>query len=495
MRTSLIYTVLMLAGSLYFSGCGKKPLPEPIKNSSYKSNVPLYMEYSANRDSFTLATSNDPFKYSMRLNNYAPVGFDLKERESVGGWKVYAKPNSTRFRVIECESKIGSTIALNILTLGTGLLIGGCPQHEIFDFKKFDKEAKAWIKTKNIKRKELIDAYEDVQNSFPAYNYKLQTFQTEVQSKYGIIYRKYKEQYKINPIQKIIVKYNDKSGYYKGEKFSVLEKIKVEKNNLPQEITPSVSLTKLNRIVCQANEGCFRKFSHKKQSIIQEYTRKKQQLQDKLDNLQNYETKLQKLIQFYNVSYPTSLQSFQISSNKPKLNPYKTYNYLIKAPHTVNTNDKVIKAPIIIQSVTFKNVFPKYSHQDKNLRVSFDPKRYILRFENLSDKFIEIKTVTYSYNGSVYSPRLLAENKANNFSFELAPKSYQTISPFLYENAISEEFMTIPEATYANMTKKKAKSRNIKFGFAIKYSIGDSTKQKTLYKVKAYNLDTILQNL
>ncbi|MEA1982477.1 MAG: hypothetical protein U9N39_02940, partial [Campylobacterota bacterium] len=126
------------------------------------------------------------------------------------------------------------------------------------------------------------------------------------------------------------------------------------------------------------------------------------------------------------------------------------------------------------------NVYPSFKNKNSELFISFNPKTMTLTYENLTTKYMQVNSIDLYYNNKVYT---IANNKTQNFSTELSPESRETL---LVTELIEESF-------HKNITKKKALGTQIAFGFSVKYTVGDSTQNKTLYKRDKMSLYSLIK--
>ncbi|MDQ7067916.1 MAG: hypothetical protein Q9M40_08035 [Sulfurimonas sp.] len=118
------------------------------------------------------------------------------------------------------------------------------------------------------------------------------------------------------------------------------------------------------------------------------------------------------------------------------------------------------------------------------MSISFNPETQILTYENLTKQYIQINSINLYYQNGVYD---IASSQTTNFSTELSPESKVNLN-------VSYQLSKVNESSYKHTTKKKALAEKIKFGFAIKYTVGDSTRNKTLYKRDTTNLYALIKD-
>lgn len=120
--------------------------------------------------------------------------------------------------------------------------------------------------------------------------------------------------------------------------------------------------------------------------------------------------------------------------------------------------------------------------KDKNLLVSCDAwgKRITVNFTNKTNKFLKVNSLT-SYLGNDI------QNLQDIINLEIPPLASmeKTLKPFSEKQLDNVSF---EEATRKNLSK------SINYGYAIKYSIMDTNRNKTLHKMKRYNLMSVLKS-
>lgn len=138
---------------------------------------------------------------------------------------------------------------------------------------------------------------------------------------------------------------------------------------------------------------------------------------------------------------------------------------------------------VTILSKSFTNVYPLYTNEDTALRIDFDGEK--IRFTNKTTNFVQIKSISVYYNDEISNFNL------GDRAIELPPVA-KTKDPLSINNYVLDNVKK--ESNYLDLTISYASTRNISFGFAIKYRLVEQNVDRTLYKQNDYNLLHVLQS-
>jgi hypothetical protein len=145
-------------------------------------------------------------------------------------------------------------------------------------------------------------------------------------------------------------------------------------------------------------------------------------------------------------------------------NDYYTYTIEKNKKLYLSKNNKV-RVTITKANVLLK--YPIIKVKDSVLSISTDGK-----FTNNSNEFISIKSITYYLNNEIKTDTQFDKQSL----LEIAPQSWIEVS----KDVQSEKFKKY--LYIENATAKELKKRILNYGIAVKYSMGDNAKTKTLYK-------------
>ncbi len=174
-----------------------------------------------------------------------------------------------------------------------------------------------------------------------------------------------------------------------------------------------------------------------------------------------------------NVEYSVSIQKFPTSDWDLEIDP-STYNL------KYNNDGYYLKPSVTILSKKFSNIYPKYTNEDKSLRIDFDGTEVWL--VNKTNNYLQVKSISVYYNGKI------SDLKLGESALELPPQSTKK-EPILIDTLASDEVKA--QALY-QITKDSVMNRNILFGFAIKYMVVEQNIDKTLFNQKKYNLYDVI---
>lgn len=133
-----------------------------------------------------------------------------------------------------------------------------------------------------------------------------------------------------------------------------------------------------------------------------------------------------------------------------------------------------------ILTANIKLHYPVLSMKDKILSIS-EGKDNTVRFQNNSNEFLSIKSISYYLNKDIVTDTDFDRNSI----LEIPPQSYIELSKDVPENKFENQLYF--EAT----TASKLKREKILYGLAVKYLSSKSNKVRTLYKTQktsVYNL-------
>lgn len=459
------------------TGCGKKPEPDRAHND----NISTRNLYVANFKDLT----NQSGIRGFNLNNYSPVGYNTRTRilkfDGIT-WNKKYESNPEIYELVECSESTTTVVATNIiaapLTLGLNLMLGGgsCTKRSIFEHERFDKEAKEWVETNGIDRKSILTQYEILHTSKQKITSEINDLINEKNSQFNPLYESYQKKYSAqNP--KILKKHKDASGFYKKENLS--QNISLSHNTLARP--SSFAMKNYSALVdtafpCNTTAQCIENMKNTQNKIVKTKEQDQESVSsDFIQAMANYEDGLKKQTAYINITKPQG-------ENKENFGKKALYYTIDKVPSEVPSTQKGVEALYTITRADFSDIYPAYANENKELNIVFNPETLELKLQNNTKQFIQLNSISLYYGDNIYQ---LLDNQSSNFARELSPESVST-------NKIPN---VASESSYTNMTKTKALAQKVNFGFAIKYTIGDSTKNNTLYKQKEHSVYDLLKNL
>lgn len=355
---------------------------------------------------------------------------------------------------------------------------GICDNHHIFDYEYFDQTAKEWIEDKNINRKALIDRYANVLDTQKSAEKRFLNLTENTNSVLRQLQKRYKTNYMVQK-PKVKIDIEDHSGFYHNEPLVTLVTFKHNRLDMhPIDFTKSYQPIVENVFPCMANEECLQNLSNAKQTIMEDSQKRIKEIKKREvpQASKEYEMYLKKQTSKINIIADYNEQ--QITTKNKTL-----FYHLKKMPEKISSDKKSVTATYVISSASFKDIFPEYRNSDKNIAISFDPKKVAVIITNKTDQFIEIGSISLYYNDTIYK---VSNDKTQNFVSELSPNATRAM------NALPV-WSDVKESHYKNVTYHSIKNRTISFGLAIKYTTLQPSKRYTLYKLNTYNLAKLLQ--
>ena len=469
LKNLIVGGVVVLSFSL-FTGCAKSTI-KPIKNHKIQGDS-LYVNSFKN-------ISNKSKGYGFKLNTYQPKGYDThtyedKEKQAI----LFMKNSKNNYEIIECKNNFISTFAFNILiapaAVGINLLLGGmCDTRHTFDYESFDEDAKKWVEDNNIDRQIILENYNSLtyienkkDNLFSSYKAKQNETLANMYKRYSKEYAKYPK------VKKHTI---DLSSLYKKELLT--SNVTFVENKLDKKSISAhgyYGRQVASAFPCKSTTQCIFNMKESIQAINKKSLIDMKNLQTSSSEIiSDYQKTLQKQSKYLKTNYKKGLQSDIFND--------KTIHYKIITKDSLNAHTKKLNVTYKIIDMDYKDVYPSFKNSDKELSIHFDPKSKTITFANKTSRYLQIKSIDMYYNNRIY--RINASN-AKTYSSELSPEAFEKMK-------INQK---IPNAIFNNITKKKALATKIKFGFSVKYTLGDSTKNKTLYRQDKMSLFSLIKN-
>ncbi len=151
---------------------------------------------------------------------------------------------------------------------------------------------------------------------------------------------------------------------------------------------------------------------------------------------------------------------------------------------SINGISQTIDIIVKIKSANFENIFPMISLKDENINVNLEylDTQISAIATNKTNIFLTFNSLSIYYNSNV--------NTVSNLNREIAPQSSTLKNGSSYaiiSNKISNQ------SSYKNLTYNKAEKINIDYGFALKYKIVDTSREKSIFKQNKYVLNKVLK--
>ena len=460
---------ILLSGVL-LTGCGKKP--ELNSSNSYiSSEKPLHVH------NFNYIT-NRPTTKGFNLGTYQPFGYRTQKVENKS--ILFGPSSKDPYLSYECTDSALFVTTVNVVmapfVLGMNILMGGiCDQALVFDGEKFNEDAQKWVLTNNIDREKILEQYDTLLNSQKTLETAINSVVHTKNKELETIYSQYALTYAKNTPH-ILKKYNDTTGFYGNESLS--KNIQPIYNRLDKR--DSFTYKNYDYFIdkafsCVSTQSCLTNMKTAEVQLHNQYEKDKSELPDVLSaSISNYLKTLEEKTAVINLEVPKGEHQETFAK--------KTYYYTLKAPEQIKSTQKQLETLYTIKRVDFRDIYPAYSNKNQEIEIEFDPHTRDLRLRNNTKQFVQLNSISLYYGDNIYQ---LLDNQSANFARELAPES-------LSKNTIPN---IAHESNYIDMTKTKSQAKKINFGFAVKYTIGDSTKNHTLYKQNQYLVYDLLKNI
>lgn len=364
-------------------------------------------------------------------------------------------PPESLFRITKTDKT--KTAAFTVLMFGMSAILGNHVRYSYFDMELFKAATDQVIPEHDRTR------YVNMYNELSVYNNSLKAKTNEIESFKKIKVKELKDKYIIPYKQKknnakYILSVNDKSGFYDN----------------------SISHSQLLRLY----ENSFDSFDFTEQPNIELVINTTPESFDKI--ISETKTNIENLTNTYISNVPQELENYEkylvkrsslLFVNRLVESRINDYRIDLNVPETILVEDKnEIQVPIklTILSKNFNNIYPRDRFDDKNISLHFDGKKIIIT--NKTSYFVQIKTISAYYNNNI-------DNQI--YDLELPPKSYKEI--FFSPSSIAGQ------SYYQDINAQLAKSKNVSFGFAVKYRLVEMNTDKTLFKINKYNVYSLLR--
>lgn len=395
--------------------------------------------------------------YSMNSSQASGTGAEgcgsngLMDDKSTPNNKLFCASHYTGRHALASTLNTSLAAGAAFFSFGTSLIVG-FPDPKFFDKESFLKT----VKENNLQkyRTELLEINAKKQELIKYAEQKNQQLEA--------LYTKAFNDYSSNQ-EKIAFNYivNDKSGLMQNKDvdggYSVVLDAPAKKSYTYMPLITAETLTKENALSQIAN------------------------LKEKID--QQY----QKDAKEYAGYIASSFKNYKIAGQSTKRfvhNNNISFDAKLKAPNEVAyvLGKKItIDIPITVESANLSNMVPlEYVLNDANFQAIMKADSNLAINGVLSNKtqsFITVKSLTGYYQNLV--------NNISNLDKELAPESKDLDDGTRYSLLSS----SMKEKSYfSNMTKSKAESTKINYGFAIKYKVNDTNIEKAIYNTKNFSL-------
>jgi hypothetical protein len=414
MKQPLIATVL---GIVMLGGCASTaPSNEGLNYSAYYGKTPVYakLEKTVSGDYYFSSIHSKAEKTGefVRLNDLVP---QWNTKDETGCW--LGMGFSGNIRRINCKSMspekfrvdnmdVAQSIFKGVMTVATYGIAGTARQTNV----KFDKEAYLTAVNKALAKSGLN--HKEIIDTVD----KTSNKQTLMISEY--------DNYR-NTKLTFATKIKDLSGLFDETPSQLKQNIKIE--TLPKN-------TKFIDFELNVKEA------HRLSILLGDATK----------------TKLAPLLS------KISMQCFDRSS---------LYNLNIECPEEIDVKsiEQTIILPVTITGKNIDSLLPRvFDGSDNNLFTNINNDSF--KFENASDKFLSIKSISVYYKGQI---------STETVDMLMPPKSLKSLP---LGNFLSK----LPTAKRAGYTKAKAQKEQVSFGFAIKYELADDQLSTSLYKNETF---------
>jgi len=453
-----------------FTGCGARPTMKPVQNERVQTHS-LYV------NSFS-DISNKSSGYSFELNTFQPLGYDTRTYKIKGSSLLFWDKTNNNYEINECKNTPATVLTMNILgapfLLGFNLLAGGmCGKRHTFDYESFDNDAKGWVRDNDINRKLIIGKYDSLLATQNRKEKLYQDYTVKQTDALNALYAQYYKEYSKHP--KIKKHTKDLSSLYKNEVLTsevTLVENRLDKKAINSRVNYQSQVD--SAFPCRSENECVSGMKNSIKSIEQKSSQDMLSLKESsLSTIHKYEKTLQKQTESLTVTYPKDLRHDTFKD--------KTVYYKLLSKDKIKSKAKKLDVTYKIIAMDYDNVYPAYKNKNSELSISFNPKTQVLTYENLTTKYIQINSINLYYNDIIYT---ITDNQNRNYSTELSPEAFKSLG-------ITQ---LIANSSFKNITKKKALAKKITFGFSVKYTVGDSSRNKTLYKRDKTNLYSLIKN-
>ena len=423
--------------------------------SAAAANQPLYANLVKDENGKYTITEITSHKNSIDLRNLSPVGYDSTivdcSTAFYGASKFNdnaekCKPNPEEFRAK--KTRFGPTILLGLTTFGISLLLGVIKMEGVFDYEAFDKAVAEALVNSGVSgnRAAFVERFTKIQNQTKMYDKALEEH-----------FREYNDDYRAssNMIEKTV---EDKSGFLNKDDiyFDIL--VKVTRKSVA-ELKP-------------------------KPYPLPDFTASPADFNEKITE---YEDELKKGFEKYTEEFEKNFKAgtstFIVTCGPDFIKPYHLEYYCPETVPSEPAPDERFSARIVVLSKDFEGVFPLYTSENGDLKVTFTKNKVV--FENKTKSVLKLRSVTVRYNGrsSVF------DTSSRAASYEVMPKT-ESDSVIPVKKIVGYQIEQASD--FAEVSKESAKTTKVKFGMEIKYSLGGDGAEQTLSGENEYTLSDLL---
>lgn len=172
-------------------------------------------------------------------------------------------------------------------------------------------------------------------------------------------------------------------------------------------------------------------------------------------------------------AWETAVSEVRVSCEAPPI--VDRWHVALTCPGSVPvTNDRiVVPVKVTIRSRDYLEVLPAdLGAGDETLSIAVQNGR--VKAANASNYFLSLDSISFYYNGKIASRSKLA--------IDISPQAIADIIKF---DSLPIDWTAI---RFTDLTARKARSTSVEYGFAVKYRIVDTSREKTIFQTKEYRL-------
>ena len=437
------------------------PFKSPLDTrSSYKYHI--YGKLEKTKDGYEFTDFSNRYANGqswVRLADLKPMWSTVSEKCTMGLISSCKSANEKHFREKKLNisgSGIAGYVVVACCTVGLGFLAP--PAIVRFDQKEYDQAVKSAVNKVNVS---LLSSGETISDIVIAYNNNMSSLKKAYQNmnaecdRLSSEYNERIKEFRIN------VSINDISGLCAEKPSTFKPLISINRNKIRSLESFETIESKTIGVVRTHSIGDFNKLvTQETNSLLQ-------------GDWQKLKIEWKKASSYYTIQCRQKARIHSQDGQKYLL------NYKIIAPQTVkfDQNSRSVNATVKIFSVDCHKVHPDtIMLADKKIELNYSGD--VINIANKTRDYLNVDSISFYYDTKIVSRYKLQSEVPPNGTIELIPFS---ALPVEWEKLL-----------FTEVTKQKAKSKNIEFGFAVKYRHVNTDKQLVLYSTKKYNLFDII---
>jgi len=425
-----------------------------LVRSAEAADQPLYANLVKDEHGNYTITEITSYKNSINLKNLSPAAYDSSIVDcstaffGSSGLKdntAKCEENTAEFRTKKI--RFGPTILLGITTFGISLLLGVMKVESVFDYKVFDRAVAEALINSGLagNRAAIVERYTRIQNQTKMHDTVLDS-----------LFREYNDDYRASStmIEKTV---EDRSGFLNKDELYFEMLVKVNRKKVGDLKPQPYQLPEFS-----ASPADF-------DARMTEYEK---------DVKAGFKKEMEDFVR----GFKEATSTVDVICGPDFVKPY---HLSYECPETIPSDPAAERysAKIIVLSKDFDSVFPLYTVENNDLKVTFTKNRVL--FDNRTKSVLKIRSVRVTYNDKVSN----FDTTGRYETYEVMPMTESdTVVPV--QKIVSYEMEKASD--YKKVSKETAETTKLVFGMDVRYTLGDEGVEHSLSGEREYKLSELL---